>query len=230
MPSNNQSSIEFMNRYHALAVSKVSAFMRKNLSRKDAKWLREDLLQAALMVVVYASKTYDSSKGVPEKAYVVKQIEIHIFQEFDIINFIPSRELVKIKKLHEARTDLESLLCRPVTHSELADFIFEKSLDIADLLMLAAPLESIDLLQDRFLLYQDFSLEESVELQELVNKLREALDKLPSLDREILVMLYWQNFSLQKVGDYFKISKQSILESRNKSFKKLRRLMGLEYV
>lgn len=219
---------QYLQMYSSLAKSMVSCFLRKNLSRKDIQWLREDLMQAAFLGVVNAEKTFDAEKGIPEKAYVIKQIEIQILKEFDRINFLSSSKIVKIQKFHKDKKRFEAIMQRKVTNEEFAEFSFQSATSIDQLLMLTAPVESVSTPEEQqFLLDEKKSTEEIIANKEFRSKLKSSLDKLLTREREIVSMLFLEGLTLQEAGKRLGITKQSIHEEERHILDKLKRLMAV---
>ena len=223
-----EESSKYLKTYSSLAKSMVSGFLRKNLCRKDIQWLREDLMQAAFLGVVNAEKTFDAKKGIPEKAYVIKQIEIQILKEFDRINFLSSSKIVKIQKFHRDKKRFEAIMNRKVTNEEFAEFSFQSATSIDKLLMLTAPVENVSTPEEQqFLLDEKKSTEEIIANQEFRTKLKSSLGKLLTREREIVSMLFFEGLTLQEAGKRLGITKQSIHEEERHILEKLKRLMAV---
>ena len=224
----NRKTYTFIDIYKPLAHSMVSGFLLKNPSRKDLQWLREDLMQAAFLGVVNAEKTFDAEKGIPEKAYVIKQIEIQILKEFDRINFLSSSKIVKIQKFHRDKKRFEAIMQRKVTNEEFAEFSFQSATSIDQLLMLSTPVESVSTPEEQqFLLDEKKSTEEIIANKEFRAKLKSSIDKLLTREREIVSMLFLEGLTLQEAGNRLGITKQSIHEEERHILDKLKRLMAV---
>lgn len=221
----------YLDRYKPLAQSMVSGFLHKNPSRKDVKWLREDLLQAAYLGIVNAEKSYDSEKGIPEKVYVIKQIEIQILKEFDRINFVSSSKIAKIRKLQRDKKRFEQIMRRKVSNYEFADFSFRTITSIDNLLLLTTPVENVSLPEEQQILIDGkLSTEDIIARKEFGEKLKGALSKLLTREREIVTMIFLEGLTLKEAGSRLGITKQSIYEEEKHILEKLKRLMSIQDV
>ncbi len=219
---------DFLKLYNPLAKSMVSSFLRKNPYRKDIQWLKEDLTQAAYLGIVNAGKTFDATKGIPEKVYVIKQIEIQILKEFDRINFLSSSKICKIQKFQRDKKRYEEIMKRHVSNDEFADFSFRSATSIDNLLMLTAPVENVSTPEEQMILVDDRQgIEEAVAHGEFMGKLQNALSRLLTREYEIVSMIFLEGLTLKEAGKRLGITKQSIYEEERHILEKLKRLMNM---
>ena len=68
-------------------------------------------------------------------------------------------------------------------------------------------------------------IENEEEYQKIVQKLYEAIQSLPSKNRDIIIMKYWGNFTDQEIADDLKLVRRSVNYNRNRSLKLLKKYL-----
>jgi len=215
----------FLRRYDNLARAKVHAFLAKNV-RQDSHWLREDLLQACRCGIVQAHKTFDSSRGIPERAFVALSIEHALLQEFDKTSHVSSGTLAQLGRINRDKSLLESLFKRPVSKDELADFLSMTEGELDSVLQHAGSQDEFDDEIGHLYGYsENGEIEEAIFEATVSEIVATSLNKLTARERKILEFLYVEELSLEKAGRRLGIRKQSVLSAREKILAKFRRAL-----
>ena len=188
----------------------------------------DDLLQAGMLGLVQASRSFDPGKGFPFEGFAYNRVKGAMFDEIRRLSYLP-RSAVSIGKAHETGTnELSTKMGRVPSHSELASYMNK---DVALLHKERAEsikfqTTSIETLPEPV---ENIAADDSVRPDVLVEKsqfmeaLQLAIDRLPEREKLIISLYYVDEMNLSEIGSIIGVSESrisQILSSTAKALKK----------
>ena len=123
---------------------------------------------------------------------------------------------------------LESIFERPVTKSELAEFLSITEQELSDSMMEILSVAHVHLYdQDDFEPVDEVEdVEQVVNLTETIDLVRDAVSELTGDEQSLVYSLFYMDEPLAAAGQAVGIRKQSVAERRNRIFAKLKRKLN----
>lgn len=207
--------------------AKVATFLSMKVLR-DSTISNDDLHQAAVCGAIEAFDKFDASMNVPIKAYLTMNAYYAIMREFFSAIRIPRSLIKKMATYAQSKTLLESIFERPVTKSELAEFLSITEQELSDSMMEIMSVAHVHLYdQDDFEPVDEVEdVEQVVNLTETIDLVRDAVSELTGDEQSLVYSLFYMDEPLAAAGKAVGIRKQSVAERRNRIFTKLRRKLN----
>jgi RNA polymerase sporulation-specific sigma factor len=198
----------------------------------------EDLIQIGSIGIIKAIKSFDTGFGTAFSTYAVPMIigEIKRFLRDD--SMIKVSRDTKKRGIHIMRVkeDFKQEYGREPQTSELAELVGLSCEEIIYALDAISPVYS---LQDGGVInrnnndgesentLENFISDETDEIEAVTNRiaLREALNTLPSMQRELIILRYFKNLSQQQTAKILDITQVKVSREEKKIFQKLKELL-----
>ena len=190
----------------------------------------DDLLQAGMVGLIEASRSYKSEKGTPFDGFARLRIKGAMIDHVRRQSYLP-RSAVATKKSHsEATKTLADELGRAPTQQELADFM---DMDINDLQKerhqssqfetdsIEDMADAVDSLPDTEDSIPDIALEKA----QLSENLVRAIEELPEREKLILSLYYNDELTLKEIGEIIGVGESRISQILAKTAKSLRQTL-----
>ena len=190
----------------------------------------DDLLQAGMVGLIEASRSYKSEKGTPFDGFARLRIKGAMIDHVRRQSYLP-RSAVATKKSHsEATKTLADELGRAPTQQELADFM---DMDINDLQKerytssqfetdsIEDMADAVDSLPDTEDSIPDIALEKAQFSESLVR----AIEELPEREKLILSLYYTEELTLKEIGEIIGVGESRISQILAKTAKSLRQTL-----
>ena len=192
----------------------------------------EELISVGMLGLIDAVDRYDSSRGVPLKAYAeirVKGAMLDVLRQND---WVPRSVRRKNQRIERTRQDLAQRLGRPPSRKEMAaklgltiDTFDRLSRDgqLQKLLSLDAPVIQdgsplIDLVESGH-----HSAEDSMSRAQLDKAINEAITELSEKERAALSMSYLEGYTLREIGGMMGVSESRVCQIRSRAVRRIRR-------
>ena len=188
----------------------------------------EDLFQIGAVGLVKAAKNFDASKNLKFSTYAVSKIVGELktyFRDNGAVKIARSKkeQLFKIKR---ARTALEEAYGREPTISEIAEQTDISIEDIIECLEIKENVLSLDKESEEGGSLYDALGEDNQEYDLMRIMLREAVDKLEPMDRQIIVMRYFLDRTQTSVADALGITQVQVSRMEKNILKKLSKMIS----
>ncbi len=200
-----------------------------------------DLINEGNLGLIEAAKHYDPDKGnflTYAQHWVLQRILKALFEQSSLIR-IPLSQKKNIKKMWDAMADLITEKERFPTPNEVAQYTgmdIKKVLSLYDYLRTTL---SLDMPIDEDITLMDMVPDTSGDMPEdiamkkaMMERIYDAIDKLPEREREILCYYYGlkdkPRLSLRQIAKKMGISRERVRQLKDRSLEKLRELTGIE--
>lgn len=199
----------------------------------------DDLVSAGTIGLVQALEAFDLSRGLAFSTYSMRRIHGSILDELRSRDWVPRSVRSKGRQLATTVTQLEARLGRAPEPSEVATALsldmatywrWREEVDGAVLVSLdgsvsADHAESATLAET----LQDHTAEipgDSVAEQETVSNLRHAIGMLPSRERTVLALYYYEELNLRQIAEVLHVTESRVSQIRTQALKRLRQQMA----
>lgn len=214
--------------YHPLVRAIATRMVRNFPQNVDV----DDLINEGMLGLIDALDRFDSSRGVPFKAYAEIRIRGAIVDQLRAMDFVPRSVRRKAGALDRARTELKQKLGRKPTREEMAAEM-ELDLDtydtwvedavICDLISGDTPLGDDE---DGITLFDNHSAPQEGDTwldEEHRQDLEKAIQSLPDKERAVIILSYQQDRTLKQIADMLGLTESRICQIRSQA---VRRLQG----
>lgn len=188
----------------------------------------DDLLQAGMLGLVQASRSFDAAKGFPFEGYAYSRVKGAMFDEIRRLSYLP-RSAVAVQKSHsQSVQELSAKFGRLPSQSELAEFLnkdieeFQRErgesvrFETTSIETLADSIENIAAHENA---RPDVQVEES----QFMEALESAIDQLPDREKLIISLYYVEEMNLKEIGDIVGVSESRISQILSGTAKSLRK-------
>jgi RNA polymerase sigma factor for flagellar operon FliA len=190
---------------------------------------REDLFSAGVIGLIHAADSYDPDRGASFKTYAYTNIRGAILDELRRQDFLPRSQRDRMKRLNHARQRLEVKLGRAPTVPELARALKLPQSEVEETLLLVRSVTWLSL-DERIGLHPDKgetsrmlrnprAPDPADELlaQEERDLLADAIEKLPRVERQVILLYYRQGLLLREIGDVLGISESRVSQLHSRA-------------
>lgn len=191
----------------------------------------DDVLCSARLGLLEAARRFDSRFNVDFKTFAYYRIKGAIYDGLRKTGWIPRSLYSKIKLEQDATSYLSSITDRIVASTNSVKNDVHSMVDTLNSLA-SIYVMSIEGMED-FEVEDEAALknlEHKTEFQKIKEKMRDAIEDLPDKERKLIKMYYFQNKTLQEIGERLSLSKSwtSRLHARalEMLFKKITVLKG----
>ena len=190
----------------------------------------DDLLQAGMLGLIEASRSFKSEKGTPFDGFARLRIKGAMIDHVRRLSYLP-RSALATRKTHSGATKaLSGELGRAPTQQELADFM---EMDINELQKerreasqfetesLEDYAEAVENLPDSEDAIPDVALEKAQFSEELVK----AIEALPEREKLILSLYYKDELTLKEIGEIVGVGESRVSQILTKTAQSLRQTL-----
>jgi len=195
----------------------------------------EDLVNYGVLGLMDAIERFDLDRGVKFSTYAVPRIRGAVYDELRRIDWVPTQVRRKSKKFSRAIKELEDELGRSPTDEELRERLglteeeFKKLLrqvnipENVSLERFIAP-QSEDELRLKDMLQDDSEQEPDnlVAYNQMKEVLGEAIDKLSEKEKLVVTLYYYEDLTLQEIGEVMELTAARISQLHTKAIFRLR--------
>ena len=231
--SGNEESRAALAKYYLPLVKYVAGRIAVNL---PPSVLMEDLVSEGIIGLMNTIDRFDPGRGVVFETYARSRIYGAIMDQLRSLDWFPRSLRQKAKKVEEATSRLESRHGRVVTPEEVAE-----DLNI--------PVKEVDSLMSNVLCVSFCSLNsemdkgegnkaiqlleriedktsvnplDSIEEEETIQNLTEAIKQLPRQEKLIIMLYYHERLTLKEIGALLNLSESRISQIHSRAVSKLR--------
>jgi RNA polymerase sigma factor for flagellar operon FliA len=200
-----------------------------------------DLVSYGMIGLIDAIERFDRKREVKFETFAIPRIRGSMLDELRALDWVPRSVRAKGRELERAMTKLQSTLRRDPTEEELAtelelpvDEIRER-LDASAAMSIVA-LEDITTVGsdegDRVSLLDtlaDLGAEqpgEAIEAEETRHALLQSIDALADRERKVIVLYYFEGFTLARIGDILGVTESRVSQIHSKAVLALRARMA----
>lgn len=195
---------------------------------------RDDLFSVGVCGLIHAADGYDPSKGAAFKTYAYTAIRGAILDELRRHDPVPRSWRDKLKELDRVADGLKEKLGRHATYEEIAQEL-DVPVDRVEKDMLA--LRTVSLLSLEEEQGEEGELKQMLEapgsknpadeamFKEEVERLAEAIGKLPGSERKVVILYYNEELLLKEIGEMIGVSESRVSQILTKATHRLRRLL-----
>ncbi|MAW33198.1 MAG: FliA/WhiG family RNA polymerase sigma factor [Proteobacteria bacterium] len=203
---------------------RVPAFMELN-----------ELIQAGMIGLLEAAKSYDSNRGVEFENYAHTRVKGAMIDEVRRMSALPRSAVAIIKTHNEAAKQLEGKLGRSPSQAELAEHLGKEVDSLQKERGVARQFEtvSMEVLEEEVLSIpsgKDSQPQEVVEQAEFMEVLVEAIDRLPERDKLVMSLYYVEELNLKEIGEVVGVSESRISQILSSNVKNLRKSLKIETI
>ncbi len=195
----------------------------------------DDLYSCGVMGLLTAIDNFDPNRDVKFITYAIPRIKGSIIDELRSVDWIPRSLRQQVNKLQSAFVELEGELLRPARETELANKL---ELDVKDLQSLLHHASRSTLLSlDEVLRVSDDGTttradvtparknddpRNSIQQEEIVELLTEAIENLPQKERLVVVLYYNEELTLREIGEVMGVTESRVCQLHTKAMLRLR--------
>jgi RNA polymerase sigma factor for flagellar operon FliA len=195
----------------------------------------EDLVNYGVLGLIDAIDRFDHQRGIKFSTYAVPRIKGAIYDELRRIDWVPTQVRRKSKQLSRALRELENELGRSPTDEEIRNKLDLTVEEFRNFLQEVNIPENISL--EKFISPQ---AKDSVKLKDMIqddsevepdqvfayNQIKEvlgnAIDKLPEKEKLVVSFYYYEDLTLQEIGEIMELTTARISQLHTKAIFRLR--------
>lgn len=187
----------------------------------------DELIQVGMIGLLEAAKSFDTDKGSPFEHFALRRVRGAILDEVRRQSALPRSAIHFNKQESQAHQQLASELGREPTHAEVAEYLgkdveqFQKERGHAT----RFETHSMESMTEEVLsIAADVSYqpEESVEQQEFMAAVTDAIAELPEREQLVMSLYYVEELNLKEIGAVLGVSESRISQILSAVVKKLR--------
>lgn len=203
----------------------------------------EDLVSYGVIGLLDAINRFDSEKGMQFSSYATLRIKGAMIDEIRRCRPISKGAMDKLAKYNESVEALQNKLMREPNLKEIALYMgiseeevsqIENYINYMSIISLESVLYSdddditiMDTIEDR----DSISPEESLENDEKIKILQEAIEMLKDKDKLVLKLYYYEKLTLKEIGVILEVSESRVCQLHSRAIRNLRSVMTkLNYI
>ncbi|MCM8773851.1 MAG: FliA/WhiG family RNA polymerase sigma factor [Candidatus Omnitrophica bacterium] len=186
----------------------------------------EDLVGYGIVGLMEAISTFNSQKGVKLSTYAFYRIRGAILDALRSLDWVPRSMRDRMHRLEEVTEELKLSLGREPTEEELADKLNISREELETLFMEVYQSQIVSLEDglhnylanrtDNFMNLNEF------EVTDLKDALIKAIDQLPSKEKLVLTLYYYEELNLKEIGKVLDISESRVSQLMSKAIGELK--------
>ena len=195
-----------------------------------------DLVSYGMFGLIDALEKFDRARGIKFETYAIPRIKGAIIDELRAMDWVPRSVRFKQREIEKALADLESMLKRQPTETELAERLgisrgelHEVITQISFVSVLALD-ESVNVGQDRgervslvdTLADKGFDPSSGVESQETRGLLAAAINALSEREKIVVTLYYFEGLTLAEIGEILGVTESRVCQIHTKAVGVLR--------
>lgn len=186
----------------------------------------EDLISYGIFGLMQAIDRYDISKGIKFETYAYSRIKGSIIDELRKIDWVPQRIREKAKQLQNTYAELEQILGRTVTDEDICRHLNISNDELQNVYKEVTNLTSVISFDDLIFL-EDMTKDSNqpdkqAEKEEVKRILGNAINKLPSKEKLVITLYYYEGLSFKEIAKVLRLSQGRISQLHTKSILRLR--------
>ncbi len=196
-----------------------------------------DLVSYGMLGLIEAIERFDRKREVKFETFAIPRIRGSMLDELRALDWVPRSVRAKGRELAQAMTKLQSTLRRDPTEEELAAELNVALDEIRDRLDASAAMSIVALEDittvgseegDRVSLLDtlaDLGAEqpgEAIEAEETRRALIESIESLVDRERKVIVLYYFEGFTLARIGDILGVTESRVSQIHSKAVLALR--------
>lgn len=203
----------------------------------------EDLVSYGIIGLLDAINRYDSEKGMQFSSYATLRIKGAMIDEIRKHRPISKGAMDKLAKYNESVEVLQNELMREPSLKEIALYMNISENDVSQIenyinYMSIISLESVlysdeddvtimDTIEDK----HSISPEDSLENEEKIKVLQEAIEMLKEKDKLVLKLYYYEKLTLKEIGVILEVSESRVCQLHSRAIRNLKSIMTkLNYI
>lgn len=211
----------------------VYRVVRQVSERMPASVDREYLFSAGMVGLLDALSKYDEGRGIAFEAYARIRIKGAVLDELRSLDHLTRSMRRRSRSASEARTELEKVEGAPVGDADVAEATGMSIEEVQRSRTRKAPPEvldpsTLDSLAVNGLWEQPDAADDSIEWQEHVRLLSQALAELPERNRLVVGLYYEAELTLQEIGEVLGVTQSRISQILRKTVELLREKLATQ--
>ena len=203
----------------------------------------EDLVSYGIIGLLDAINRYDSEKGMQFSSYATLRIKGAMIDEIRKHRPISKGAMDKLAKYNESVEVLQNQLMREPSLKEIALYMNISENDVSQIenyinYMSIISLESVlysdeddvtimDTIEDKY----SMSPEDSLENEEKIKILQQAIEMLKEKDKLVLKLYYYEKLTLKEIGVILEVSESRVCQLHSRAIRNLKSVMKkLNYI
>lgn len=195
----------------------------------------DDLYSCGVMGLLTAIDGFDPTREIKFITYAIPRIKGAIIDELRSVDWIPRSLRQQVNKLQNAFIELENELLRPANESEISDKLGVEQEDLQNILHHASrcALLSLDeilrISEDGTTTRADVTAakaaedpRDTIQQEEVVEFLTDAIENLPEKERLVVVMYYNDELTLREIGEVLGVTESRVCQLHTKAMLRLR--------
>lgn len=187
----------------------------------------DDLLSYGVIGLIDALDKFDLNKNVKFETYASLRIRGAILDEIRKLDWVPRSLRKKQKDLNRVYFELENELGRTPTDDEIANalqmtkedyYTLVQDTNIANLVFI----EDYELQASSVKDEKNDMPDEYMEKQEIMMKLKEALDELPEREKRVITFYYFEELTLKEISNILEVSESRVSQLHTKGVSRLK--------
>lgn len=196
----------------------------------------EDLVSYGVFGLIDAIDKFDTSKEVKFETYASLRIRGAILDQIRKMDWIPRTIRQRQKQLDTAMKELERRNGKPATEAEIAAYMGISEDELLDWQMQVKADNMIslneyveqgnDISSDKSISSGFDTPEGVIEKNELKEVLQEALELLTEKEKKVILLYYYEEFTLKEISRVLEVSESRISQLHTKALQKMKTKMG----
>jgi len=195
----------------------------------------DDLVSYGILGLIDAIEKYDPTLGTRFKTYATNRIKGAIIDEIRILDWIPRSLRQKAKQLEKIYGELEHKYGRPATDEEVAEALEISTEELSQLLVKVRGVSLISLNDDWYFNEEEKIAigdtiesppeqgpENTLEQKEMKRILMEAVNRLPEIEKEVIILYYYDDLTLKEIAKVIGVSESRISQLHTKALLRLK--------
>ncbi|HKJ88267.1 MAG TPA: FliA/WhiG family RNA polymerase sigma factor, partial [Gammaproteobacteria bacterium] len=201
-----------------------------------------DLLNAGMVALIQAAGNFDPTRGVQFRTFADYRVRGAMLDEMRRADWMGTETRRRAHLLGDAFAALEQKHGRPAHSEEVAEYLEISQDEYFRLLnevrgMSLLSMEDLDLpegdlpqgsLADWLHRGSDSEAFRMLQMDEVVEKLAAALEELPSRERLVLTLYYYEELTMKEVGQVLEITESRVSQLHTQAVMRLRGRLGLD--
>ncbi|NLT17265.1 MAG: FliA/WhiG family RNA polymerase sigma factor [Clostridiales bacterium] len=190
----------------------------------------DDLFSCGVIGLMDAIEKYDVKRNVKFETYAVRRVRGEILDSMRKQDWAPSSLRRKINALGKASSELEGMLGREPTETEIADYM---DMSVAELRKLIDRSHMFNIVhfedvllagshERRLANREDFSTAAQVERIEIRDALGTIIDALPYNEKTVIALYYYKELTFKEIARILQVSESWVSQIHSRTLLKLK--------
>ena len=198
---------------------------------------QNDLASYGLFGLIYAIDKFDLDRGFKFETYAINRIKGAILDELRALDWVPRSVRSRARRIEASIAELEHKLQRPPTEEEIAH---DLEMDIEEFRDALAQIgrsgiaaldefvsgDSSTSMGEMIADPRGVSPETEFQAEETRRSLFDAINRLPSRERLVVTLYYYEGMTLAEIGDVLGVTESRVCQIHAKTMMSLRNRLG----